>query len=78
MDVCGMSPILPRFLVGKISLAIALAHHPEIWQRFHDGVLWTILDALVHWVHQRLRDRQMLLIFDDAWTVADAVVFQGN
>src|SRR5581483_11903317 len=36
----------------------------------------TTLDAMAHWLHQRLRERQMLLIIDDAWKVSDARAFQ--
>src|SRR5581483_9805901 len=92
--------------VGKTSLALALAHHPQVQKHFYDGVLWvglgpkpqvveamstwmtileitsteaqalTTLDAMAHWLHQRLRERQMLLIIDDAWKVSDARAFQ--
>lgn len=36
----------------------------------------TTLDAMAHWLHQHLRERQMLLIIDDAWNVSDARAFQ--
>lgn len=110
MDLCT-EPTRVRAItglpgVGKTSLAIALAHHPHIQERFCDGVLWvglgpipqlaealnswaTLLgitpteaqtlatpDALARWLHQRLRNRQMLLILDDAWNLSDTMPFQ--
>jgi transcriptional regulator with XRE-family HTH domain len=90
--------------VGKTTLALALAHDPEVQAHFNGGILWGRLGSephlpalLRHWAalleippHIQLRlesleswiqalraaiqYRRMLLVIDDAWSYAEALL----
>lgn len=65
----GLGPT-PQLVEAMHSWGTALGlSSPEAKEVMH-------LETLAHQLHRCLRDRQMLLILDDAWNVSDAVAFQ--